>query len=136
MFTYTILIDGYCNTKRVDEAFGFLDRMKKGNVKLNDVTYRSLVNWVFRSVPAHKALKLLSRWVDMEPDLPKVVYDNVLFCLCNNSMPRDAAVFLKRLQNKFIILIFQYLTLQFPVLLRDWILMKHVRYLILFLSKL
>ncbi|CAI9779735.1 unnamed protein product [Fraxinus pennsylvanica] len=80
-FTYNIIIHGvywYCNAKRVDEAFGPLDRMKKRNVKPNDATYRFLVNGEFRSVPAHKALKLLPRWVDMEPDLPKVVYDTGL----------------------------------------------------------
>ncbi|CAI9765832.1 unnamed protein product [Fraxinus pennsylvanica] len=96
VFTYAILIDGYCNAKRVDEAFGLLDRMKKRNVKPNDATYRSLVNGAFRSVPAHKALELLSRWVDMKPNLPNVVYDTVLYCLLNNSLPRDAAVFLKK----------------------------------------
>ncbi|KAL2454955.1 putative Pentatricopeptide repeat-containing protein [Abeliophyllum distichum] len=96
VFTYTILIDGHCNAKRVDEALGILDRMKERNVRPNDATYRSLVNGVFRSVPAHKAIKLLSRWVDMEPKLPKVAYDTILYCLCNISLPRDAVVFLKK----------------------------------------
>ncbi|KAL3812291.1 hypothetical protein ACJIZ3_013559 [Penstemon smallii] len=100
VFTYTILIDGYCNAKRVDEAFKLLEKMKARNVRLNDATYRSLINGAFRSLSPHKALELLLGWVNREPDLPKVVYDGILYCLCNNSLPKNAAAFLRTAEEK------------------------------------
>ncbi|XP_051129999.1 putative pentatricopeptide repeat-containing protein At3g16890, mitochondrial [Andrographis paniculata] len=95
VFTYTILIDGYCNAKRVDEAFKVLERMKARNVRTNDATYRSLVNGAFRSLPPNEAFELLSRWVKKEPNIPKVVYDTIAYCLCNNSLPKHTAAFFR-----------------------------------------
>ncbi|KAG8370496.1 hypothetical protein BUALT_Bualt14G0122900 [Buddleja alternifolia] len=95
VFTYTILIDGYCNAKRVDDAFRVLGRMKVKNVRPNDATYRSLINGVFRSLPPCEAFEGLLKWVNKETDLPKVVYDNIIYCLCNNFLPKQAAAFLR-----------------------------------------
>ncbi|KAK4405494.1 putative pentatricopeptide repeat-containing protein, mitochondrial [Sesamum angolense] len=95
VFTYTILIDGYCNAKRVDDAFRLLEKMKARNVRPNDATYRSLINGVFRSLPPNEAFESLLRWVNREANLPKVVYDSIVYCLCNNYLPKHAATFLR-----------------------------------------
>ncbi|XP_073275795.1 putative pentatricopeptide repeat-containing protein At3g16890, mitochondrial [Primulina huaijiensis] len=94
VFTYTILIDGYCKAKRVNDAFGVLERMKTMKVRPNDATYRSLVTGVFRTLSPHEAFEWLWRWVKKEPKLPKVTYDSILYSLSNNSLARDAVVFL------------------------------------------
>ncbi|KAK6162918.1 hypothetical protein DH2020_002759 [Rehmannia glutinosa] len=100
VFTYTILLDGYFNSKRIDEAFRLLERMKARNVKPNDATYRSLINGVFRSVPPLEAFELLSRWVNKEPNLPRVVYDSIVYCLCNNSLSKHTAAFFRTADEK------------------------------------
>ncbi|KAL0414805.1 UNVERIFIED_CONTAM: hypothetical protein Sradi_1682200 [Sesamum radiatum] len=100
VFTYTILIDGYCNAKRVDDAFRLLEKMKVRNVRPNDATYRSLINGVFRSLPPNEAFESLLRWVKREPNLPKVVYDSIVYCLCNNYLPSMQLHFFEQLMNK------------------------------------
>lgn len=96
VFTYTILMDGHFNAKRIDEAFRLLERMKAKNVKPNDATYRSLINGVFRSVPPNEAFEILSRWVNSsKPNLPKVVYDSIVYSLCDNSLSKHTATFLR-----------------------------------------
>ena len=95
MFTYTILSDGFCNAKRVDEAFRLIDMMKERNVSPSDATIRSLVHGVFRCVAPNKAFELLSRFVERELVLSKLAYDTILYCLSNKSMAREAAMFLR-----------------------------------------
>lgn len=96
VFTYTILIDGYIKAKSVDEAFRILETMKARNVSPNAATYRSLVNGVFNSLSPIKAFKLLSRWESSEPNLPQVVYDTILYHLCDNSLAKEAAEFFRK----------------------------------------
>ncbi|XP_059654513.1 putative pentatricopeptide repeat-containing protein At3g16890, mitochondrial [Cornus florida] len=100
VFTYTILIDGFCNAKRVDGAFRILEKMWERNVSPNEATYRSLVNGVFRCLSPQKAFQLLSRFVEGKPVLPKVACDTILHCLSNNSLPREAAEFLKKASER------------------------------------
>ncbi|KAK6930244.1 Pentatricopeptide repeat, partial [Dillenia turbinata] len=100
VFTYTILIDGYCTAKRVDEAFGVLNMMKERSVNPSDATFRSLVYGVFRAVEPEKALELLTRYLEVEPILPKLACDAIFYCLSSKSMPRETASFLKRAIEK------------------------------------
>ncbi|KAH6816722.1 pentatricopeptide domain protein 40 [Perilla frutescens var. frutescens] len=95
VFTYTILMDGYFNAKSTDEAFRLLETMKARKVRPNEATYRSLINGVFGSASPLQAFELLSRWVNSEPNLPKVVYDSIIYKLCDNSLAKQAAEFLR-----------------------------------------
>ncbi|KAL0348612.1 UNVERIFIED_CONTAM: putative pentatricopeptide repeat-containing protein, mitochondrial [Sesamum angustifolium] len=93
VFTYTILIDGYCNAKRVDDAFRLLEKMKARNVRPNDATYRSLINGVFCSLPPNEAFESLLRWVNSKAIFLK--WFMIVYCLCNNYLPKHAATFLR-----------------------------------------
>ncbi|XP_057785595.1 putative pentatricopeptide repeat-containing protein At3g16890, mitochondrial [Salvia miltiorrhiza] len=96
VFTYTILMDGYIKARSIDEAFRLLETMKARKVSPNEATYRSLINGVFTSVSPVEAFRLLSRWVDSELDLPKVVFDSVIYHLCDNSLAKQAAEFFRK----------------------------------------
>ncbi|KAG6431363.1 hypothetical protein SASPL_109442 [Salvia splendens] len=74
VFTYTILMDGYIKARSIDEAFRLLETMK--------------------------IRKLLSRWVDSELDLPKVVFDSVICHLCDHSLAKQAADFLRKVEAR------------------------------------
>ncbi|GFP99625.1 putative pentatricopeptide repeat-containing protein at3g16890 mitochondrial [Phtheirospermum japonicum] len=96
VFTYTILIDGYFNSKKIDEAFSVLERMKTRNVRPNDATYRTIINGAFCNLPPFEAFELLlSRWVNNDLNLPKVVYDSIVYCLCENSLPKQVVTFFR-----------------------------------------
>ncbi|KAK9117417.1 hypothetical protein Sjap_016364 [Stephania japonica] len=100
VFTYTILIDGFCNAKRVDEVFLLLETMRKKNVIPSEATYRSLVHGAFRALAPDKAYELVIRVIGMNESLPKHACDTVLYCLSKNSMPRQAADFLRMMWGK------------------------------------
>ncbi|GAV91409.1 PPR domain-containing protein/PPR_2 domain-containing protein/PPR_3 domain-containing protein [Cephalotus follicularis] len=96
VFTYTILVDGFCNAKRVDDAFQVVENMKKRNVSPSEATIRSLVHGVFRSEPPPKAFELVVRFMEREPIFRKLACDTLIYCLSNNSMAREVAVFLRK----------------------------------------
>ncbi|KAJ0035333.1 hypothetical protein Pint_24394 [Pistacia integerrima] len=100
VFTYTILIDGFCNAKRVDEAFRVLEMMKERKVSPNEATVRSLVHGVFRCSAPRKAFELLIMFMEREPVMPKLACDTLLYCLSNNSMAREAAMFLRKVGER------------------------------------
>ncbi|XWS53543.1 hypothetical protein CRYUN_Cryun10bG0010300 [Craigia yunnanensis] len=100
VYTYTILIDGFCNARRVDDAFRLVETMKKRNVLPNEATVRSLIHGVFRCVTPHRAFELLILFLEKEPMMQKLVCDTLLFCLSNNYMAREAALFMKKLSGR------------------------------------
>ncbi|KAK6265314.1 hypothetical protein QUC31_016151 [Theobroma cacao] len=100
VYTYTILIDGFCNARRVDEAFRLVEMMKKRNVIPNEATVRSLIHGVFRCVAPHEAFELLIMFLEKEPMMQKLACDTLLYCLSNNSMAREAALFMKKLAGR------------------------------------
>ncbi|KAK9119943.1 hypothetical protein Scep_018036 [Stephania cephalantha] len=100
VFTFTILIDGFCNAKRVEEAFSLLETMKEKNVIPSETTYRSLVHGAFRALDPDKAYELIIRFIGLNEALPKHACDTILYCLSKNSMPRQAADFLRMMRGK------------------------------------
>ncbi|XWS08516.1 hypothetical protein CRYUN_Cryun40dG0009300 [Craigia yunnanensis] len=100
VYTYTILIDGFCNTRRVDDTFRFVETMKKRNVFPNEATVRSLIHGVFRCVAPRKAFELLLMFSEKEPMMQKLACDTLLFCLLNSYMAREAALFMKKLSGR------------------------------------
>lgn len=100
VFTYIILIDGYCNVNRVDDVFRFLDIMRVRKVVLNDVIYRSLVYGVFYCFGSKKVFELLYVFVEKELVLFKVVCDIILYCLLNEYMVSEVVLFLRECKGK------------------------------------
>ena len=100
VYTYTILIDGFCNARRVDDAFRLVETMKKRNVFPNEATVRSLIPGVFRCVAPRKAFELLIMFLEKEPMMQKLACNTLLFCLSNNYMAREAALFVKKLSGR------------------------------------
>ena len=104
VFTYTMLIEGFCIASRVDEAFGVFETMKDSGVYPNEATVRALVHGVFRCVDPSKALELLSEFLDREQEQERVHFmlacDTVLYCLANNSMAKEMVVFLRRVLGR------------------------------------
>ncbi|KAL6176409.1 hypothetical protein ACLB2K_053042 [Fragaria x ananassa] len=98
--TYTNLVDGFCKSKRVDEAFRVIKIMRYKNVTPNAATVRSLVHGVFRCMDPGKAFELLLSFVERESLLFKVACDTILYCLSNNHMSREIALFLKKFGAK------------------------------------
>ncbi|XP_022760644.1 putative pentatricopeptide repeat-containing protein At3g16890, mitochondrial [Durio zibethinus] len=100
VYTYTILIDGFCNARRVDDAFRLVETMKRSNVFPNEATVRSLIHGVFHCVAPRKAFELLIMFLEKEPMIQKLACDTLLFCLTNNHMAREAALFMKKLSGR------------------------------------
>ncbi|TYH83696.1 hypothetical protein ES332_D02G148700v1 [Gossypium tomentosum] len=100
MCTYTILIDGYCNARRVDDAFRLIETMKKRNVFPNEATVRSLIHGVFRCVAPRKAFELFIMFLEKEPMMQRLACDTLLLCLSNHHMATEATLFMNKLSGR------------------------------------
>ncbi|KAG7582244.1 Pentatricopeptide repeat [Arabidopsis suecica] len=96
VFTYTILIDGFLIAGRIEEALKQLEMMQARKLNPNEATIRTLVHGIFRCLSPCEAFEVLLGFMEKNSIFQRVAYDTVLYCLSNNLMAKETALFLRK----------------------------------------
>ncbi|CAE5967553.1 unnamed protein product [Arabidopsis arenosa] len=96
VFTYTILIDGFLIAGRIEDALKQLELMRARKLNPNEATIRTLVHGIFRCLSPCEAFEVFLGFMEKNSILQRVAYDTVLYCLSNNLMAKETALFLRK----------------------------------------